>query len=269
MDNHMSKPIITLIIPTHVRSKLLKRALSSINDQALRAHIEVMVISDAKDSKTDDVCHELLRANDMYIVRNGKAGPSESRNIGLKLAHGQYIMFLDDDDAWCPGFTAELMPHLEKLNSHISYFNCTIVKESRTPQGPVIHSESPFDWSNRVNDQIYVKNQVHMSCLLFPRHILEGLEFDSTMRAYEDWDFMLAARDLLPIIHVPVMCSRIHEVDDQTTDRRGSSADAVNFNAVLDYLYVYRRHAAPTRQIAEQRQALLASTGLTLPTDMV
>lgn len=265
----MPKPIISVIVPTHVRSILLKRALSSINLQFLREHIEVIVISDARDSATDQICHEMLSSSDMYIIRNGEAGPSESRNIGLKLAHGQYIMFLDDDDAWCPEFTSELNHYLEKLTSTISYFNCTIVKESRTPQGAVIHSENQFDWANMVNDQIYVKNQVHMSCLLFPRNILDGLEFDRTMRAYEDWDFVLAARDVSPIRHVPVMCSRIHEVDDHTTDRRGNSAGAVNFNAVLDYLYVYRRHAAPDRQIAELRQVLLASTGLTLPPDMV
>lgn len=265
----MSQPIITLIIPTHFRSILLQRALNSINLQSLRENIEVIVVSDAKDKATDAVCNEMLFPWDMYIVRNGKAGPSESRNIGLKLAHGQYIMFLDDDDAWCPEFTAELNPYLGKLSSSIHYFNCTVVKESRTPEGPVIHSQNQFDWSQMVNDQIYVKNQVHMSCVLFPRHTLERLEFDCRMRAYEDWDFILAARERSRIVHIPVMCSRIHEVDDHTSDRRGSSADAANFNAVLDYLYVYRRHSAPNDQIAEQRQALLASTGLILPTGMV
>lgn len=265
----MLQPVISLIIPTHSRPLLLSRALSSINIQHMRENIEVIVVSDIRDNKTDEICHKFLQQQDIYVVRNGKMGPSASRNIGLKLAKGQFVMFLDDDDAWCPGFTAELASYLEKLHSTVSYFNCTIVKESRTVDGPIIHSETTHDWFNKVNEQIYVKNQVHMSCLLFPRHMLDGREFDTSMRAYEDWDFILQIREFSPMQHIPVMCSRVHEVDDQTTDRRGSSANAVNFNAVLDYLYVYRRHTAHNQQVSEQRQALLASTGLSLPIEMV
>jgi hypothetical protein len=89
------------------------------------------------------------------------------------------------------------------------------------------------------------------------------------MRAYEDWDFLLNFyKEKLPV-HTPIVCSNIFEVDDETTDRRGSSADALNFNAVIDYLYVYRRHQSPNEEIRRKRKALLDSVGLVLPIEMV
>jgi len=53
------------------------------------------------------------------------------------------------------------------------------------------------------------------------------------------------------------------------TDRRGSSKAANDFNAVLDYLYVYRRHPAPTPELRRKRADLLARTGLPIDADLL
>lgn len=263
----MKLPTLSVIIPTHLRPKLLERALTSINNQSLREAIEVIVISDVKDSVTSGVCHKLLKSNDVYIIRNGISGPSDSRNIGLMIAKGKLIMFLDDDDSWSNNFTTELSPFLNNIGSDIVYFDCNVIKESRTAEGPQTQSEIAHKWAN-VDNNIYVKNQIHMSCLLFPKFTIENILFDSSMRAYEDWDFILSARNICTFNHLPLTCSNVHEVDDETTDRRGSSENAINFNAVLDYLYVYRRHPSPNSEIASRRHQLLSSTGLTLPIEI-
>jgi cellulose synthase/poly-beta-1,6-N-acetylglucosamine synthase-like glycosyltransferase len=52
----VSKPILSLIVPTHLRPQLLSRALASVNAQAGRDQIEVIVVSDVIDSATDEVC---------------------------------------------------------------------------------------------------------------------------------------------------------------------------------------------------------------------
>jgi hypothetical protein len=70
-------------------------------------------------------------------------------------------------------------------------------------------------------------------------------------------------------IHVSLLGSRVFEVKDDTSDRRGSSQTATDFNAVLDYLYVYRRHAAPTTELKQQRAALLAPFGLQIAPEML
>jgi len=101
-----------------------------------------------------------------------------------------------------------------------------------------------------------------MLCIF--KSILKGIEFDPYMRAYEDWDFLLSVFDKKMPTHIPILSSRVYEVSDETTDRRGSTASAQDFNAVLDYLYVYRRHPIADIEVKEKRSKLLTQAGLTL-----
>ena len=201
------------------------------------------------------------------IRRNGAAGPSESRNIALRLVRGRYVLFLDDDDAWHPGLLAHLAGSDAVARGLPLHFDCTVVKERRLKSKTEILGEMPLDLAAALTPQIYVKNRIHMSCFAFPRHLLQGLAFDPHMRAYEDWDFLLSVIDRGMPVHVPFCGSRIFEVDDETTDRRGSSRNATDFNAVLDYLYVYRRHPAPTAALKEERSALFRLLGLAIPAE--
>ena len=263
----MKKPYLTLIIPTHNRAELLTRALKSINIQKFREDIEVIVISDVEEYKTLIACHENLRSHDLYLRRSGLNGPSASRNLGLKLASGENVMFLDDDDSWHPDFFYNLKRL--NLNVRVNYFNCNVVKEKRLESGPVKIKDDFLDLSGMLDLNIFVKNQIHMSCFIFNKAVIEEFKFDCSMRAYEDWDFILNFHKEIFPVHIPIVCSNIFEVDDETTDRRGSSADALNFNAVIDYLYVYRRHQSPNEEIRSKRKALLDSVGLVLPIEMV
>lgn len=265
----MKTPYFTVIIPTHKRSLLLHRALTSIKAQNLPAPLEIIVISDAADSATDQVCHVLLSEEDKYIRRNGPAGPSESRNLGLSLAKGQHILFLDDDDAWHPGLLEHLYGHQELAQGNPVYFNCSVVTESRLPEGPQQISEHALDLSGKLNELVYVKNQVHMSCFAFPKNLLNGLQFDPFMRAYEDWDFCLSVFDRQMPVHTPFLGSRVFEVHDETTDRRGNNPNATGWHAILDYVYVYRRHPVINEELKSQRANLLQIAGMNIPKDFL
>ena len=261
--------LITLVIPTHLRSNLLKRTLSSINGQKHRKFIEVIVVADVVDSATDQICCQMLNTGDIYVRRNCLPGPSASRNLALDLAHGSHVMFLDDDDAWSIDFTENLFSHPRVFDEGAVYFNCNVVKESRRTLDPKFIGISFLDLANKLTSDVFVRNQIHMSCFLFSRKILHGIKFDTSMRAYEDWDFLLYAFERTMPIHINLTCSNVYEVDDETTDRRGSSTDATDFNSAIDYLYVYRRHFSSDKDIQIKRKNLLASVGLSIPQSML
>lgn len=255
----MKNNFFTIIIPTHKRSILLERALRSIREQNVDDILEVIVIADVHDQKTSQVCSQYLTENDIYLVRNGECGPAASRNMGIILSKGKNIIFLDDDDALHPGYLSSI----NNINNFdFAYCDCSVVKERRLSEGPEFISEQNINLNNSLNSNVFVKNQVHMSCYIFPSYLLKNVEFDACMRAYEDWDFLLSIFDKKMPYHIPVLGSRIYEVPDETTDRRGSSESALNFNAVLDYLYVYRRHPVTDPELRKKRSALLTSVGM-------
>ena len=261
-------PQFSVIIPTHRRANLLRRALASITKQTSSINLEVIVISDCEDEGTEAVCRQWLRSSDTYMRRSGAPGPSISRNLGINLARGEVVLFLDDDDAWHPELLASLEESMELRQGHPVYFNCTIVKESREAEGVIKHRETSLNTHGLLTFDVFVKNQVHMSCFAIPRVLIHDLRFDPYMRAYEDWDFLLFLIERKMPKHLNILGSQVHEVDDDTTDRRGSSQSANDHNAVIDYLYVYRRHPV-SPELQQKRAALLANAGLSLPPEIL
>jgi glycosyltransferase involved in cell wall biosynthesis len=261
-------PKYSIIIPTHCRSLLLKRALESINQQRNGTVVEIIVVSDVEDELTNRVCSKLLSKHDTYIKRSGKAGPSASRNIAMSLIRGEVVIFLDDDDAWHPNLLHELNQCVPLHNGMPVYFDCTVIQESRHSEEPVFISSKHVSNRGKLTEHVFIKNQVHMSCFAFPRIVLQDLEFDVHMRAYEDWEFLLSVFEKTFPVHVPILGSRIYEVEDESTDRRGSTLEANDFNAVIDFIYVYRRHQVNS-SLRESRSKFLETVGIKLSPNLL
>lgn len=92
---------VSIIIPTHNRANVVKRAIQSALNQTYK-NIEVIVVSDGSTDNTDLVIRELLEKDSRlkYISYNTPKGGNAARNIGIEAAIYDYIAFLDDDDEW-------------------------------------------------------------------------------------------------------------------------------------------------------------------------
>lgn len=262
-----ASPVFSIIVPTHKRPMLLGRALQSIKQQSFLSgseagQVEVLVVSDVIDASTDAVCSQLLGSHDRYLRRSGVAGPALSRNLALDMAQGSYVLFLDDDDALQPHWLEELAASTAFAHQIPIYADCTVIAERRLAGGPEMLSATPMSCAGLLNDWLHVKNQVHMSCYALPRYYIGSQRFDPYMRAYEDWEFLLGLYRKRPAEHVGIQASFVFEVYDETSDRRGGSTEATGTDAVLDYLYVYRRYPGPDEAIRARRAALLALHGL-------
>lgn len=95
---------VSVVIPTHERPKLLKRALLSIFEQTLWPS-EIIVVDDTGSSLTQEVVAEFNSKNEnirVVFFANPSNGASSSRNLGANRSTCKYVAFLDDDDVWLP-----------------------------------------------------------------------------------------------------------------------------------------------------------------------
>ena len=100
-------PKVTVIIPSYNRFDFLLNALASVGNQSYK-NLEIIIVNDnSQDERYYDqqlsdralVIH--LKENSQ--IRHGFAcAGGDQRNYGLKIASGDYIAFLDDDDIWLP-----------------------------------------------------------------------------------------------------------------------------------------------------------------------
>ena len=109
----MSKPLVSIILPVYNAQNHIARCLESICAQSWQ-NIEVIVLNDGSKDQSLPVCEE-FRARDSRIVLVDKAnsGVSDTRNLGLKLASGRYVQFVDSDDYIDPDFTEHLVTAAE------------------------------------------------------------------------------------------------------------------------------------------------------------
>lgn len=97
----MKKPLVSIIIPTYNSEKTLELCLKSIKRQTYR-DIEVIVVDNYSFDKTIDIA----RRFQVHIVRC-RCGRAKAKNIGLRTALGEYVLFIDSDMELTPKVVEE------------------------------------------------------------------------------------------------------------------------------------------------------------------
>jgi len=96
----------SIIVPTRERAGYLDVALASIAPQAAAAGAELLVVDDGPDPRTQVVAQ---RHGARYVAHDTSRGLNAARNTGIDAAHGDLLVFVDDDVAVRPGWLAALM----------------------------------------------------------------------------------------------------------------------------------------------------------------
>jgi len=90
-------PLITVAICTHNRAAFLEKAVRSVLRQ-MTGDTEILIIDNASADDTPAVAARLAAANpSVKVLREDELGLSAARNAALKNAHGEFVLFLDDD----------------------------------------------------------------------------------------------------------------------------------------------------------------------------
>jgi glycosyltransferase involved in cell wall biosynthesis len=168
---------------------MIGHALESIADQTYE-DVEIVVVDDGSTDDTADVvdCFAQASSRPVTYFRQENRGCAAARNRGLKLAKGEFLAFLDSDDAWVPTAAESLVRTLEASGADFVY-------------SPAI--EVLPDGSERVNYPVaadhpeafaveHFKNtNVRNGAFMFRRWVLSTLPgLDESLKHNEDSDFL-------------------------------------------------------------------------------
>jgi len=110
----MKAPTVSVVVPTFNRAKEVGRCLDSLVAQTFK-DFEVLVCDDGSVDGTGDVVRRYSdRLNLTYKWSENFGGPARPRNIGVALARGEFIAFLDSDDWWLPQKLEKSMEYFER-----------------------------------------------------------------------------------------------------------------------------------------------------------
>lgn len=111
----------SFIIPVYKVEAYLEDCINSILCQTYQ-DFEIILIDDGSPDKCPQLCDEFaLRTSKIKVIHKKNGGLSSARNEGLKIANGDYIIFLDSDDWWCDNAA------LERISNKINDSNPDII----------------------------------------------------------------------------------------------------------------------------------------------
>ena len=194
----LTRPKISVVIPTYNRSALACRAVESVLSQTL-APDEVIVVDDGSTDGTDAVLADRF-GNRIVYVRQENGGVSAARNTGIERAGGDLVAFLDSDDVWMPNKLELQVPVMADTDVVLSATNwawegaATADQHSKILLGTrekVLVEDEPLSrlcWHRG--------HGINIQTCICRRDLLQHLGgFDTNLRISEDMDLIFRMAD--------------------------------------------------------------------------
>lgn len=179
---------LSVIIPVYNASKYLHQCFDSIIKQEYQDY-EIILVDDGSKDDSPEICQRFALAHPQFSYhRQENQGPAAARNLGMKLAHGEYICFIDADDWVEPDYFAHIMAP-ETLGKDALFWGYSYDKkelqEIRKPESAQAEGESVLDLILRLKQQNMFGYSVNCR---FKRDIIRryGLEMPVNVKLHED-----------------------------------------------------------------------------------
>lgn len=188
----MNNPLVSVIIPTYKRSDFLLRAINSVLNQTYR-NVEIIVVDDNDGNdefrvSTEKNLQDFIDNNQItYLKHSSNKGISSARNTGIKVATGDYIAFLDDDDSFFPNKIADQLEVFKKSKPNVglvygSFLKVDMIRGFETIVKP--------KYDGNLHQIIGLNHIGPPSMVLCSKKAIDKIGgFDESFRYREDTDF--------------------------------------------------------------------------------
>ncbi|MBZ5739731.1 glycosyltransferase family 2 protein [Nocardioides mangrovi] len=194
----MGSPAVSVVVPTHQRPELMRRAVASVVAQDYDGEVEVIVVFDACEPFVPDV--ELPERRTLRVVSNRRTrGLAGARNTGIVEAAHDFVAFLDDDDWWLPGKLTAQMPLFDRPEHPVLVGTAAVFDDGEHQH------ERPVPFDLVTHDELLRDRMagLHSSTFVLRRDAMLGdlgLVDEELPGSYgEDYDLLLRSSAITPI----------------------------------------------------------------------
>jgi len=219
-----NRHLVSVIIATYNRCELLKFTIKSILEQSYD-NFELIIVDDGSTDDTKNIC---LCFNDdriHYIYSDNSGSPARPRNIGIKLARGEFIAFCDDDDIWMPN---KLDVQIDSFTDGVLGVGANMIYFGKLSKYKRINFTSMI-YKDFIAKDILVSGGVPLSSLVLKNGNNIYFDVDDKYHDIEDLEYQfryLTCYDgIIRMVGEPLVKYRI-------TDQNNNTNNYINRNAV-------------------------------------
>ena len=188
----------SIVIPVYRVEQDLPACLDSILAQTTAASWEVILVDDGSPDRSGAICDAYAARDSRFrVIHQENRGVSCSRNAGIEVAKGEYVLFLDSDDLWLPDLLSRVTS-LTGTGVDMIQFSAQVLWERRL--GQVLEPQLPPK-ENGEKGEVYLLRCLQTGVLpvygsyyyAYRRAFLveHGLRFPPELSINEDLDFVM------------------------------------------------------------------------------
>lgn len=176
-------PLVSIIIPNYNRRELLLKTIQSALIQTY-SNIEIIIVDDFSSDGSREFIEKYAENENKirYFFLEQNSGANKCRNVGVSMAKGEYIAFLDSDDVWLSQKLekqVEILENDENIGFVVCGFGETNLKGVK--EGPI-----------ELKDLIKENNIGGFSVLMLRKSIFDKVGgLDESLPSSQDWDIYL------------------------------------------------------------------------------
>lgn len=216
----MTADKVSVLVVTHDRPELLKKALKSVAEQTY-SDIEVVIVENFVSKQTKQVVDEFNNCFEGDVIRVNTSefvNGSEARNLGIENCNSEFVAFLDDDDEWISTKIEKQMDLI--LNSEdkvgLVYTGLRRVIGNKFYDVPANEKNSGDNFLN-----IFSSIPAVTSAILVKKSLLRMEKFDVKQTHWQEYDLLVRMSSLTYFAVVPDPETIIR--DDFTSKKRMSN----------------------------------------------
>lgn len=182
-------PTVAIVMAARNYGRFLSESIGSVIAQTF-TDWELIVVNDGS---TDDTALRLKRFTDprIRIFHADRLGQSRAKNLGIAMSRGEFIAFLDADDAWEPTKLAKQLP-LFSETIDVVYSGRSLMDERGRPLPD--QTVSPPPGRGDIRDPLFIRNGICFSSAIVRRSLFDRVgRFDESLDLAVDYDLWLRA----------------------------------------------------------------------------
>lgn len=120
-SNGREREKISVVIPMYNTEAFIGQCIRSVTAQTYR-NLEILVIDDGSADNGAAICQELMKKDKrIRLLQQENGGVSSARNHGIRAAEGEYVFFLDSDDAVPPFLLEEMLTQMKEKRAQLGF----------------------------------------------------------------------------------------------------------------------------------------------------
>lgn len=181
------KELVSVIVPIYNAESYMTACIESIRNQTY-TNIEIILVDDGSSDGGPSICDTYKEMDArIQVIHKNNGGVSSARNIGLKIAKGKYISFVDADDTISRQMIEKLVQTIEENQVDLAVCGFSMVNEAGeilqetairnlllSGEEALCHTFEDYDFQMAVWNKLYIRSIIEENQIRFHEQITHG-----------------------------------------------------------------------------------------------